>query len=380
MKKLVIIGGGHAHVEVLRQFGLRRLSEVEITLVSPDRHTPYSGMLPGLVAGHYTFEQCHIDLQPLAAYAGAQLVTAEAQSLDAARRVLTLSNGSTLQYDVASINTGSVPLAQDLPGVAEHAIAIKPVAEFLVAWERLIARVQAGEVRAIAVVGGGAAGVEILLAMHYRLTQLQPRMNLQYHLITDTPQLLVQHACGVRAVLERSLARKGVNVHRALRVTRVDADAVFACSADQREQRQQHISADAVVWITGAAAPAWLAHSGLELDDRKFININKYLQSSGDATVFAAGDCATLAGEVYPKSGVYAVRQGPVLAANLRSALSGGALAHYTPQPRALALISTGERHAIASWGALSFHGNWVWRWKDQIDQAFMAKYRGLRM
>ena len=375
MKKLVIIGGGHAHVEVLRQFGLRRLPGVEITLVSPDRHTPYSGMLPGLVAGHYTVEQCHIDLQPLAARAGARVVLAEARALDAAQRKLTLSDGSTLAYDMLSINTGSVPLAQALPGVAEHAIAIKPVAQFLVAWERLIARVRAGEVRSIAVVGGGAAGVEILLAMHHRFAQLQPRADLHYHLITDAPQLLAQHAGGVRAVLERSLARKGVSVHRALRVTAVEANAVFARGADQRPQC---ISADAIVWITGAAAPAWLAHSGLAVNDEKFINVNKYLQSSSHAEVFAAGDCATLAGAVYPKSGVYAVRQGPVLAANLRSAVSDAALVPYAPQPRALALISTGERHAIASWGAMSFHGNWVWRWKDRIDQAFMARYRGV--
>ncbi len=375
MKKLILIGGGHAHVEVLRLFGLRRLSEVDITLVSPGRHTPYSGMLPGLVAGHYTFEQCHIDLQPLAACAGARLVWAEARTLDAARRVLTLSDGGTLAYDVASINTGSVPQAQHVPGVAEHAIPVKPVAGFLAAWETLMARVKAGEVRAIAVVGGGAAGVEMLLAMQYRFAQMQPRMTLQYHLITDTPRVLAQHAQGVRAALERSLARKGVSVHGGLRVTRVEAAALIACDTAQREQR---INADAVVWITGGAAPAWLAHSGLALNDDKFINVNKYLQSTSHANVFAAGDCATLAGEVYPKSGVYAVRQGPVLAGNLRNALDGAALAAYTPQPRALALISTGERHAIASWGALSFHGNWVWRWKDRIDQAFMAKYRDL--
>jgi selenide,water dikinase len=375
MKKLLIIGGGHAHVEVLRRFGLRKLEGVEITVVSPDRHTPYSGMLPGLVAGHYTFEQCHIDLQPLAAYAGARLVLGEARSLDATRRVLTLSDGSALSYDIASINTGSLPLAQDLPGVAEHAIAVKPVAEFLIAWEKLIARVRAGEVRSIAVVGGGAAGVEILLAMQHRFAQMQPSTDLQYHLITDTRQLLAQHARGVRAVLEQSLSRKGVNVHRLMRVTRVETAAVIASDADQREQR---IDADAVVWITGAAAPAWLAHSGLAINDEKFININKYLQSTSHVEVFAAGDCATLESERYPKSGVYAVRQGPVLAENLRAALNGAALAPYAPQPRALALISTGERHAIASWGGLSFHGNWVWRWKDRIDQAFMAKYRAL--
>ncbi len=376
MKKLVIIGGGHAHVEVLRQFGTRGLAGVDITLVSPSRHTPYSGMLPGLVAGHYTFAQCHIDLQPLADRADARLVTAEAQSLDAARRVLTLSDGSTLRYDVASINTGSVPLAQQLPGVAEHAMAVKPVAAFLTAWAALITRVRAGEVKSIAVVGGGAAGVEVLLAMHHRLAQQQPRGDVQFHLITDTAQLLTQHARSARAVLERSLARKRVKVHRSLRVRRVESNAVIANDASQNEQGEQRINADAVVWITGAAAPAWLAHSGLALNDKKFINVNKYLRSSSHDNVFAAGDCATLAGAAYPKSGVYAVRQGPVLAANLRSAFSCSALTHYTPQPRALALISTGEQHAIASWGAFSFHGNWVWRWKDRIDQAFMAKYQ----
>ena len=376
MKKLVIVGGGHAHVEVLREFGLRKLSGVDITVVSPDRRTPYSGMLPGLVAGHYTVEQCHIDLQSLAAYAGARLVTLEARTLDAARRVLTLSDGGTLDYDVASINTGSVPLAQTLPGVAQHAIPVKPVAGFLQAWEALIVCVRAGEARAIAVVGGGAAGVEILLAMQHRFAHMQPRADLQYHLITDMPQLLAQHARGVRVVVESSLAHKRVNVHRSMRVTRVEANAVIACDADQQEQR---IDADAVVWITGAAAPAWLTHSGLVLNDKKFINVNIYLQSTSHTSVFAAGDCATLEGAAYPKSGVYAVRQGPVLAQNLRGALTGIALVPYTPQPRALALISTGEQHAIASWGALSFHGNWVWRWKDRIDQAFMAKYRELQ-
>ena len=375
MKNLLIIGGGHAHVEVLRQLGLKKPAGVVVTLISPDRYTPYSGMLPGLVAGHYSFEQCHIDLQSLAQFAGARLVLAHAVALDASQRGVTLSDGSTLDYDVASIDTGSVPVAQQVAGVAQHAIAVKPVGTFLAAWEALQARVQTGQVRAIAVVGGGAAGVEVLLAMQYRLAQLHLRAKPEYGLVTDTPQLMSQHAPGVRTVLERSLARKGVAVHRGLRVTRVEADALTALDADGREQR---IAADAVFWITGAAPPAWLKGSGLALNDQKFININKHLQSTSAASVFAAGDCATLEGAIYPKSGVYAVRQGPVLAENLQRALTGAPLLEYTPQCRALALISTGERHAIASWGILSFHGNWVWRWKDHIDQAFMAKYRDL--
>jgi selenide,water dikinase len=375
MKKLLLLGGGHAQVEVLRQFALQRPDRAEITLVSPDRHTPYSGMLPGLVAGHYAFGQCHIDLQPLADRAGARLLLTHARALDAVRRVVTLADGSDLGYDIASIDVGSVPLAQTVAGVADYAIPVKPVRGFLAAWEALQVRVRAGAVRCIAVVGGGAAGVEMLLAMQYRLAQLNPRVVPAFALITDTPQLLPQHPRGVRTRLERSLERKGVAVYRALRVTRVTADTVSGSDAGGREQR---VAADAVLWVTGAAPPAWLADSGLDLNDKKFLNINKYLQNVTQGNVFAAGDCATIAGAAYPKSGVYAVRQGPVLAHNLRQALGdGAALQAYTPQKNALALISTGERHAIASWGAIAFHGNWVWRWKDRIDRAFMAKYGG---
>lgn len=376
MKKLLLIGGGHAHVEVLRQFGRRAITAVEITLVSPDRHTPYSGMLPGLIAGHYTFEQCHIDLQPLAAFAGATLILANAQSLDPVQRQVALGNGDTLHYDVVSIDTGSTPVVNGIEGAAEHAIMVKPVAQFLMQWKALIGRVATGKVRSIAVVGGGAAGVETLLAMQHFLSHQTPRREVTYSLMTDARHLLAQHPSGVRAVVARTFQRKNVAVHCSRRVLRVEAGTLIALDSKNREHR---IAADAMIWVTGAAPPAWLANSGLALNDKKFININNYLQSTLNAEIFAAGDCATIAGAVYPKSGVYAVRQGPVLAHNLRAALNNSALTRYTPQPRALALISTGERHAIASWGPLSLHGNWVWRWKDTIDQAFMAKYRNLQ-
>ncbi len=369
MKKLVLLGGGHAHVEVLRQFGLRPVPDVELTLISPDRLTPYSGMLPGLVAGHYGFNDAHIDLEPLARFAGARLVQASAKALNAARRNVTLDDGSTLDYDVVSIDIGSTPPLQGIAGAAEHTLPVKPVKEFLATWETFVTRVRAGEVRSLAMVGGGAAGVEVLLAMQHRLTQTPLPYALHFLLITDTPQLLTQHAPGVRATLTRSLARKNVTVHCATRIARVEAKTLVAESGAR-------IAADAIFLATGAAAPQWLATSGLDVNDKKFININKYLQSTNHAEVFAVGDCATIANKVYPKSGVYAVRQGPPLAENLRRFLCGESLIDYTPQPRTLALISTGEAHAIASWGALSFHGNWVWRWKDQIDRKFMGKYR----
>jgi len=369
MKKLVLLGGGHAHVEVLRRFGLRPMSGIELTLVSPNRHTPYSGMLPGLVAGHYSFDECHIDLEPLAQFAGARFLQTSASALDPAQRSVTLADGSTIDYDVVSIDVGSTPPAHGIAGAAEHTIPVRPVKDFLAAWETLIVRVREGAVHSLAMVGGGAAGVEVLLAMQHHLAQLGVPRSLRCVLITDTSQLLANHTRGVRATLTRSLARKNVEVHCATRIVRVEANTLIAESGAR-------IATDAIFLATGATAPPWLAASGLALNDEKFININKYLQSICHAEVFAAGDCATIEGKFYPKSGVYAVRQGPPLAENLRRALRGEALVAYDPQPRSLALISTGEQRAVASYGPISFHGNWVWRWKNQIDHGFMAKYR----
>jgi len=369
MKKLVLLGGGHAHVEVLRQFGLRPEPGLELVLVSPGRHTPYSGMLPGLVAGHYRFEECHIDLEPLARFAGARFLQARASALDTARRRVMLADGTVMEYDVISIDIGSAPPVHGIEGAAEHATPLRPVNDFLTAWEPLVENMRSGRMRTLAMVGGGAAGVEMLLAMQHRLAQLQLRHALRYVLVTDTPQLLAHHPRGVRAALARHLARKGMEVHCETRIARVEAQTLVA-------ENGARIEADAIFLATGTAAPAELAASGLALNEQKFININRYLQSTSHGEAFAAGDCATLANHVYPKSGVYAVRQGPPLAENLRHFLRGESLIAYKPQARALALISTGERHAVASYGALSFHGNWVWRWKDQIDRAFMAKYR----
>jgi len=369
MKKLLILGGGHAHVEVLRQFGLRPMNGVELMLVSPDRHTPYSGMLPGLVAGHYSFDECHIDLEPLAQFAGARFVQTTATAIDPAQRCVRLADGASLDYDIVSIDIGSMPPAHVIADARGRTTPVKPVKDFLVAWDALIALVREGNVRTLAMVGGGAAGVEMLLAIQHRLRQLRMLRPLHYVLVTDTSQLLTNHARGVRATLTRSLARKNVEVHYATHIVRVEANTLIAESGTR-------IAADVIFLATGAAVPQWLAASNLALNEYKFISTNKYLRSTNYAEVFAAGDCATIEGKVYPKSGVYAVRQGPPLAENLRRALRGETLTSFDPQPHSLALISTGEQHAIASYGALALQGNWVWRWKDSIDRKFMAKYR----
>lgn len=365
VKQLVLAGGGHSHIEVLRRWAREPAPATALVLVSPARHAPYSGMLPGLIAGHYGFHDAHVDLEALARAAGARFLTTHVCGLDPAQHRLRLADGTELSYDLVSLDVGSMPAAQDIPGAKAHTIALRPVDTLLAAWEALRVRAQAGGLRRVVVVGGGAAGIEVLLAMQHQLAT----QDIRFAVVFDTAEPLASHPPGVRARFARVLATRGVEVHSGRRVAAVEAGVVVADDGSS-------IAGDAILWATGPV-PAW-HNSGLTLDDGGFILVDSHLRSVSDAAVFAAGDCATVRGYRYPRSGVYAVRQGPVLAANLRAALAGGAMTSYRPQARALALISTGDRHAVASWGPLSIAGRWVWRWKDWIDRRFIARYQSL--
>jgi selenide,water dikinase len=369
LKRLLLLGGGHSHVEVLRRFGLWASDEIRVTLVSPDRYTAYSGMLPGFIAGHYGFHDCHIDLERVAGFAGAQFLQTSAINADPVRREIFMANGSMLQYDFVSFDVGSIPPTAGIPGASEIVMAVKPAQDFLLNWRKLTDSIAAPA--RIAVVGGGAAGVEILLSMQHRLARSAPAATTRFLLITDTDRLLASHAPAARSKFEHVLRARNISIHYNSRVTRVEPGAIITAGG-------QRIAADTLVWATGAAAPSWLQHSGLAVDAAGFIAINAHLQSTAHPEVFAAGDCATIQGVRFPKSGVYAVRQGPLLAANLQRALTGKPLRTYRPQQRALALISTGDRYAIASYGNYALAGKWIWHWKDRIDRKFIAKYNSL--
>jgi selenide,water dikinase len=370
VKRLLLVGGGHAHLEVLRRFGRAPLAGAELVLVSPHRLAPYSGMLPGLVAGHYDHAAAHVDLEQLARTAGARFLPTLAASVDPRRQVAALADGSSLEFDLVSLDVGSAPAVAGVPGAAEHTLGVKPVERFLRTWEGWRERVRAGTLRRLLVVGGGAGGVETVLAMHYRLArELGDADAVACALATDVDRLLPAHPPRVHAILARILAGRGIRLHLAAPAAKVEPGAVTTATGER-------IEADAIVWTTGAAAPAWLRTLGVTLDPTGFIAVNESLRSISDERVFATGDCATMVGHPRPRSGVYAVRQGPPLAANLRAALEGRPLAGYVPQPRTLALISTGDRYAVASRGGWAAEGRWVWRWKDWIDRRFVARYR----
>ena len=376
-RHLLLVGGGHSHVEVVRRFGHRPLPGTTVTLLSRDRFTPYSGMLPGYIAGHYRYRDVHIDLQALAATAGIDFVRASASGLDRDAGTVVTASGAAYPYDAVSLDIGSTPDPGET-GADRHAVAAKPIDGFDARWRALLERVCADPTpRRIAVVGGGAGGVELVLAMQHRLTgELRARdadpSVLRFALYTRGTTLLPTHNPRVQRRFRRLFARRAIDLQCGQAVTGVDAHGLT--TADGRHHR-----ADEVIWVTRARGADWLANTGLALDAQGFIRVGDTLQSVTDARVFAAGDIASMDNQPRAKAGVIAVRQGPPLARNLRRFLRHQPLRPHHPQRHWLALVTTGDRHAVASRGAFSTGGRLIWHAKDWIDRRFMRRYRPAR-
>eukprot|EP00911_Craspedida_sp_UC1_P001878 UC1_evm1s1442 len=547
VRDVVLIGGGHAHAFVLKMFGMKPLPGVKLTLITRDVMTPYSGMLPGFVAGLYTAAECHIDLVRLARFAKARLIHAEAKGIEAGRVIL--GNGRpAVAFDVLSINIGSAP--RPVPGVAQRssssasssdennnalihttteammvpktkgtkkqqlqdkeeesdissltvaqlhqhlrsygsagvlysrkrgrkaelraqlrslmkeekegkdiddttagAVAaavpaaasqcpvtpVKPIDGFRDRWNRIRARVRhevlvKQKTVTLTVVGGGAGGVELTLAMQERLLADLSKHDsdsssssgrgggeklLRVMLVTRGSRLMTQHSAATAAIFERILRQRGVTVLLSHAVERVESSTLIVPGAASADTRR--IPFDECIWCTQAGAQEWLRkNSALSLDEGGFIRVTEALESVNQANIFAAGDVASLPSE-RPKAGVFAVRAGPILAHNIRQAVLGRrrggdssnsdnsllgrvlrfglgrssifstsesaansaagslGLRVYRPQRTFLGIIGTGRRScAVASVGALAVDGAWLWELKDWIDRKWMAGY-----
>lgn len=365
-RDLLLVGGGHAHLSVLRAFAMRPEPGVRITLLAQELEVPYSGMLPGWVAGLYAAGEGRVDLLPLAAAARARLVHDAMIGLEPAARQVLCRRHPPLRYDVLSLDIGSAPRL-DVPGAAEHALPVRPIGNFLARLEAALARLGLPEPR-LAVVGGGAAGVELAFALRHRLAMRGAGAAVS---VLAAGELLPRHGGRARILAERALARRGIAAITGAEVVRVEAGALLC--ADGRR-----IPCELAIWATGAAPAPWLRQTGLALDPEGFLAVDAGLRSVSHPGVFAAGDIAAVLPHPREKAGVYAVRQGGPLADNLRRALRGQAPRPFTPQRRALALIGTGDGEAIAAWGGLAVAGRWVWRMKDRIDRRWVGRFRNI--
>jgi selenide,water dikinase len=376
-KDIVLIGGGHSHVAVLRSFGMKPVPGVRLTLISTAYDTPYSGMLPGFLAGHYTFEESHINLIPLCQFAQAQLYQDTVVGLDLTKKQIHCQNHPPVGFDFVSIDTGSTPRIDDIPGAKTHAIPVKPVDRFLKRWNEIEANLKENSKtpKRIIIVGGGAGGVELTLSLQHRLLKsklaIGTSTHIEFSLITASPSVLSTHNRRVQENYTRVLKDRGIEVVTEFRVAEVEENQIVGPSGNK-------IPYDYLLWVTNAVAPVWPKEAGLDVDRHGFITVDDFLQSTSHPFVFAAGDIATMKNYSRPKSGVFAVRQGPPLTKNLRHSVTGQTLVRYKPQKHFLSLISTGDQFAIASKGKGIVKGKWVWRWKDQIDRRFMKRYQAL--
>jgi selenide,water dikinase len=354
---LVLLGAGHAHVEVLRRFAMRREPGVRLTLIGREPETPYTGMLPGLIRGDYTFEQAHIDLAPLAAQAGARLILAEATAIDLAARHVAVLGRPIVPFDLLSIDVGGEPAMPSVGGTP-----VKPIGRFVARLAALEETLRPGA--RIAVVGGGAGGTELALALARRY-----RDQVRIVLVCDAAEPLASAPLYARSVARTALVNSGVELACGVRAGDW-VDGRLALSDGS------FLEVATALWATGVTGPAFLAASGLACDAVGCLRVDATLRSVSHGSVFAAGDCAAIEGNPRPKAGVWAVRAGAPLAANLRRVARGRAVRRWRPQSDALAIVGLGGGRALAWRNGVAVSGPAVWRWKDWIDRRWMRMYQ----
>ncbi len=361
---VVLVGGGHSHALLIRKWAMQPLPGVRLTLISEHHMTPYSGMLPGLLAGHYSHEEVHIDLTRLCHWAGVRFIEARMHALDLSAKAIHLLDRPSIEFDLLSLDTGSTPNLS-IPGAAEFSTPVKPVSALFNRWQKLLEHVSHKAMN-IAVVGSGAGGFEIVMALRHTLPE-----QATLHWVLRGQRCLKGRPEKVGDYAMQAAQEQGVKVHQNFDVTKVAVDSLHSASGAR-------LSVDEVLWCTAAAAPAWVEAAGFEAARDGFIATNEHLQSLSHPYVFATGDIGTQLKTPSDKAGVFAVRQAPVLFENIRRSLLNQALKNYSPQKTFLSLMAVGRKSAIANRGALTLRGDYLWRLKDHIDQTFMKQFREL--
>ncbi len=362
-RDLVLIGGGHTHALLLRKWGMNPLPGARITVINPGPTAPYSGMLPGFVAGHYQRWELDIDLVRLARYAGARVILGTVERIDPDRRQIHVPGRAPVAFDVASVNVGITSDMPALPGFSDHAVPAKPLGRFAAQWEEYLSKTGPASV---AVIGGGVAGAELVMAMAHALRAKGRTAKLT---LIDNATALSATGPKASATIRQAMKQLGIEVLEHASIQQISKGRIDLSNGHQ-------IAAEFITGAAGARPYDWISNSGLALQDG-FIQVNAFLQCS-DPAIFAAGDCAHLSDNPRPKAGVYAVREAPILYDNLRAALGAGKMRRYAPQKDYLKLISLGQKSALAERLGTSFSGPLMWKWKNRIDQRFMNRFREL--
>lgn len=361
---LLLVGAGHSNVQVLRAFGMRPDPNIRVTVVAREAHSPYSGMLPGFVYGMYSWEDIHIDLAKLCTFANARLIVDEVLHINPSDNTVNVRGRPDLRYDCLVVNTGGEP------GIKfrgrENVTAVKPIGRFTTEWDHIVEQGESGVHHKLVVVGGGPGSVEVALAVRERFGEV-----FDITILTADPELMIQHNRRVRKIATRTLTRHAISFKVNFPVATVTDREVASEQGDQ-------VECDHVLWVTGVEAPPWIRESGFDVDSGGFLKVDNTLRSTSHRNVFAGGDMVCLVGQERPKSGVFAVREGPILARNARAFLKAKRLRIYNAQKQALAILRLPGNDALASKGPWCMRSKTISRWKHRIDVKFMRRFKKL--
>lgn len=365
LKHLILLGAGHAHLQLLAIWAAQPLTGVQVTLVSPHPRQLCSGMLPGFVAGHYALEDCAVALEPLLARSGIHWLPHSAVALNANDRTLTLDDASVLSYDWLSINTGGVQdrqqIEQTLPGAREYGLFMRPTEAFATLWPRVTELAQSTALR-VAIIGADTAGIELAMAIRHRL----PTATVT--LVTGGAALAASYPPAVQQRLAKALQQRDITVLTDLAISIQAGEVTLAQGAP--------LPCDVPVIAMAAQAPAWLQDSQLALDGNGFIAVDACQRATSHPQVYAAGGVCTRVDQPRRHSGVFSERTGVVLAKNLAAVVAGTPPSPFPPANKSLHLLTCGGHEAIASWGSFALQGQWVWRLKNWFDRSFIKRYR----
>lgn len=361
--KIVLVGGGHAHALLLQAWQPEKYPQLELIVIEPHEHVPYTGMLPGFVAGHYVADDLYIPIKVVTKRAGGMFVSDKATHIDPYQQIVYTTDGE-YQYDILSADVGIHTNVPDLPRFRDHAVGVKPLGAFATRWQQLCDDANTSKPQHIVVLGGGVAGVEVALAMRHRLAQLQIDASVT---IIERGALLQKASSSTQRYIRKQLQQHNIAVREGETVTEILSDAVVLGS--------ESLPATFVLGATGARPYNWLAQTSLPTTDG-YIDIDETLRSPQYPNVFAVGDCAHFVSQPLVKAGVYAVRQAPVLQTNIQALVSDKPLQTFTPQSDYLKLISLGGKRAAADKWGMCLRGRLLWQLKDYIDQTFMKKLR----
>ncbi|SMP46212.1 pyridine nucleotide-disulfide oxidoreductase family protein [Neorhodopirellula lusitana] len=370
-KQIVLLGIGHTNAHVLKQWASEPIPGCELTCISQYPSATYSGMLPGTLGDQFRDDEMRINLQCLADQAGAKLLLVNTIGIDRDSSKIHFSDHEPISFDALSIGVGSMPAGWDEHASSPTVVPIKPMQTFL---ERLDNRLEtAGQQTPhslkVAIVGGGVASVETAFCFQQQVRKSQASAEISIEIFTSDKHVASGMTNKSIRRIEKLLKARSISVHTQSRVTEVTAHEI---ATDDGRRFQT----DCVIWATGATAPPVLKELGLETDDRGFLSISKTLKSVSDPRIFAVGDSGTFTPNPWPKAGVYAVRQAPVLWHNLRAVIQGEQPIEYQPQSNFLKLLNTGDGKAILEYGSFTFHAGWCWHLKTWIDRHFIHQYQ----